>query len=551
MSTAPVNATQRTTTPRNELERVAYPEMPEEVLEALRARGQVKSVDVGEMLFEGHQPGYDFYYVLSGGVDIIDRGQADRHVLHITEGHFVGELGMLMDQGTFFACVVREQGELLHVEQQALRDLIAMTPEVSDVIVGAFAARRRLLVEWAEGGVILIGREGAADVLELAQFSTRNRIPYRFVDRSQEAEVEALRAHCEIPEQGTVAIVRDSRVVLKPTPLSLSEALGYAISPRRDRAYDVAIVGAGPAGLAAAVYAASEGLSSIVIEDTALGGQAGQSSRIENYLGFPTGISGSDLAYHGEVQAIKFGAKFCLPRRAQRLERGEDGSYCITVDGDERLCARTVVIACGARYRRLPVDRIEEFEGRGIYYAATDLEARFCKHTNAVIVGGGNSAGQAAMFLSRYADCTVMAVRGEGLAETMSSYLSGRIEGDERIDLRAHTEVTALHGEEHLEAVTLTDRQSGEERRVETRALFVMIGASPHTEWLRGALELDKHGFILTGQGEHEPFETTLKGVYAVGDVRSRSVKRVASAVGEGSVVIASVHQHLSAPPQA
>ena len=309
---------------------------------------------------------------------------------------------------------------------------------------------------------------------------------------------------------------------------------------------DLVVVGAGPGGLAAAVYGASEGLDTVVVEDIAIGGQAGTSSRIENYLGFPTGVSGADLAYLGELQAIKFGARLTMPRRATALDRRDDGTFRIALDDGSALTARSVVVSTGASYRKLPLERLETFEGAGIYYAATDLEARFCRNTEVVIVGGGNSAGQAALFLSGHASHVHIAVRGDGLASSMSSYLLDRFEASERITVHAHAEVRALHGDKTLEAVTLA-RRGAEDLRIETRALFLMIGAAPNTGWLDGSVELDDRGFVLTGAAidRMNPLETSVPGVFAVGDVRSGSVKRVASSVGEGSVVVSAVHQHI------
>ena len=311
--------------------------------------------------------------------------------------------------------------------------------------------------------------------------------------------------------------------------------------------FDVLVVGAGPAGLAASVYAASEGLNVLAIEDTAIGGQAGTSSRIENYLGFPKGVSGAELAYRGEVQAVKFGARVTAPRRATSLH-AKDGLYYVGLDDERCVRGRTVILANGVQYRRLPLDRLREFEGRGIYYAATDLEARFCHNTEAVIVGGGNSAGQAAMFLSRSAKRVHLVVRGEGLAATMSSYLSDRIENDKNIRMWTRTEVCALHGEEKLGCLTLCNRDTGEETDIQSEALFIMVGAAPNTDWLGDQIKLDEKCFILTGHDAGEGirgFETSLPGVYAVGDIRAGSVKRVASAVGEGSVVVSAVHGYL------
>ena len=384
--------------------------------------------------------------------------------------------------------------------------------------------------------------------MALLEFASRNRIPHRFVDRAEAAAVAEIAAACALPETGTAVITGRNAVLADPDKRALADALGLRFAVDAARTYDLTVVGAGPGGLAAAVYGASEGLSTLVVEDTAIGGQAGTSSRIENYLGFSTGVSGAELAYQGEIQAVKFGARLAVPRRAVALrdgtcaeEPGAEGSRepCLELELDDgaRVRTRTVVLANGVQYRRLPLDRLEDFEGAGVYYAATELEARFCRGTDAVIVGGGNSAGQAAMFLSRHARRTHIVVRGQGLTETMSSYLSSRIEGDPRIELVTCCEVAALHGGERLEAVTLRNRDTGAERRIETRALFIMIGAAPYTDWLRGTVDLDAKGFVVTGRGG-DPFATSKAGVFAVGDIRAGSVKRVASAVGEGSVAV-------------
>jgi thioredoxin reductase (NADPH) len=292
------------------------------------------------------------------------------------------------------------------------------------------------------------------------------------------------------------------------------------------------------------VYAGAEGLCALVVEDIAIGGQAGTSSRIENYMGFPTGISGADLVWRGEVQAMKFGTRFSMPKRVVRLEQLGDKSFCASFDGGQHVRARAVVVATGVQYRRLPIERLQRLEGAGIYYAATEIEARYCKGTDAIVIGGGNSAGQAAMFLSRSARCVRVLVRGASLAASMSSYLSSRLDADPGIEIEFGAEVTALHGAEHLEAVTIRDVKTGATRVVETGALFIMVGALPNTEWLSGLVQLDDKGFVITGSGagtSTSPYATSRPGIFAVGDVRAGSVKRVASSVGEGSVVISKV----------
>jgi thioredoxin reductase (NADPH) len=543
--------------PRNELERTAWPEPRGTAAEALEGSGTRRRFDAGHVFFDVGQDGYDLVWLLTGALDIVDR-RSGSVVTRISAPHFVGEIGMLTGQKTFLAGVATEPCEAVVVPREALMRLVATVPEVADLVVAAFAARRRLLIEWREGGLLLVGEERDARTAELREFATRNGIPFEFVDRSDTAALERLAALHDLPTEGAVVVTGSSRVLAAPSRSELAEAIGIRLTLDATDLFDVAVVGGGPGGLAAAVYAASEGLCTVVIEDVAIGGQAGTSSRIENYLGFATGISGVDLAYQGVIQAVKFGAKLAVPCRAVGLRRDERRD-CFEVtldDGIEtgrRIRARTVILANGIQYRRLPLPRLDAFEGRGVYYAATELEARFCRDTDAVIVGGGNSAGQAAMFLSRSARCTHVVVRGDGLSDTMSSYLSDRIESDDRIELVTGTRIEALHGDDHLEAVTLVETATGERRRIDTRALFIMIGAVPHTEWLEGVVALDDHGFVVTGaQGvESSPFETSLPGVFAVGDIRSGSVKRVASAVGEGSVAVSGVHSHLRNPSRA
>ena len=337
--------------------------------------------------------------------------------------------------------------------------------------------------------------------------------------------------------------------VTDPTPDKVARLLRLNLDFEDDEKLDVLIVGGGPAGVAAGVYAGAEGLCALVVEDTAIGGQAGTSSRIENYMGFPTGISGADLVWRGEVQAMKFGTRFAMPRRVVRLDKLDGDRFCATFDNGQRVSAKSVVVATGVQYRRLPIDRLEQFEGSGAYYAATEIEARYCKGTDAVIIGGGNSAGQAAMFMSRSARHVRVLVRGDSLAASMSSYLSSRLAADPRIEIQFGTEVTELHGNEQLEAVTIRDSRTGATSIVETCALFIMVGASPNTEWLSGLVDLDKKGFVITGSGTaaaDSPFATSRPGIFAVGDVRAGSVKRVASSVGEGSVVISKVWEFVN-----
>ena len=536
----------RTSSPKSELERVAWPRLEPDLVTLLRQHGESRDVRAGEVLFDVGQEGYDFVYIETGAVDILDRAN-DRVVVRIEAGNFIGELGMLMGQKTFLAGVAAQDGRVVVIPQKTLSDLVATVPEVADAVVTAFAARRRLLTEWGEGGLVIVGDEGDKGALRLLEFATRSQIPHRWVDRSDTAAVKALAENCALPASGTAVITGRSEIISEPSPRELAAAMGLDLVADTEEVFDLLVIGAGPAGLAASVYGASEGLKVLAVEDTAIGGQAGTSSRIENYLGFPSGVSGSELAYRGEVQAVKFGARITAPRRATSLRKNGD-LFEVGLDDERCVRGRSVILANGVQYRRLPLEKLEQFEGRGVYYAATDLEARFCRDTQAVIVGGGNSAGQAAMFLSRYASCTHVVVRGDGLSATMSAYLSERLEKDQRIKLWTHSEVSRLHGEERLERVTLRNRDDGSEHDVPTKALFIMVGAAPNTDWLGGQVALDDKGFVLTGRdagSDNDGYATSCPGVYAVGDIRSGSVKRVASAVGEGSVVVAAVHRFL------
>lgn len=532
----------RTSEARTELEGVAWPEVPPDLIEVLNAAGVTRAVAPGEVLFEVGQQDYDLVYLHEGSMDVIDRA-GDRVVVTIEAPNLVGELGMLAGQGTFLAGVACDDVRATIVPPAAFRRLIATVPELSDLIVTAFAARRRLLIEWGDGGLTIVGQDNDPATTQLLAFVSRSRIPFRYVDRSDGPAMAELSSRADLPPSGTAAVTGQFDVLTQPTPRDLAIALGMELLGDPDEHYDLIVIGAGPGGLAASVYGASEGLCTLLVDDTAVGGQAGTSSRIENYLGFPTGISGAELAFQAEIQALKFGAKLSVPRRALALEPAGEG-FTVRLDDGCAINGRAVVLATGVQYRRLGLDRLEEFEGAGIYYAATEFEARFCADDHVVIIGGGNSAGQAAMFLSRSAARVTVAVRGEGLSATMSTYLSQRLLEDPRITLRTHTQVTALHGTSILTAVTLTDTQTGDQETVDTGALFIMVGAAPNTSWLDGRVKTDEKGFVLTGH-DGDAYATSLPGVWAVGDVRSGSVKRVASAVGEGSVVVTGIHRHL------
>jgi thioredoxin reductase (NADPH) len=417
---------------------------------------------------------------------------------------------------------------------------------MSDIVITVLAARRRRQLDSHDGTLVLIGEDNDRAVRRVAEFASRNRLPYMSYPLGSPG-ANAVATTCLLtPDRPAVIFGRDI-VVADPTPDKVARLLGLNHDLVEDESFDLLIVGGGPAGVAAAVYAGAEGLRALVVEDVAIGGQAGTSSRIENYMGFPTGISGADLVWRGEVQAMKFGTRFVMPRRAVKLERLPDDTFCAIFDNDQRVRTGAVVVATGVQYRRLPIDRLEALEGAGVYYAATESEARYCRDAETVIIGGGNSAGQAAMFLSRSASHVRLLVRGTSLASSMSSYLSSRLEADPAITIEYGVEVTVLHGVDQLDAVTIHDVLEGTLRTIATCALFVMVGAAPNTAWLSGLVALDGHGFVLTGEqaGGSSTYATSQSGIFAVGDVRAGSVKRVASSVGEGSVVISKVWEHI------
>jgi thioredoxin reductase (NADPH) len=517
-------------------------------VEALRAAGKVVTYPAGVFLARPGEPIVHFIYIEEGEVEIVNP-YTDERYLSATLGptQFIGEIAFLYGGAYSLAQRTARSTRVIEVPREAMLTLMSRIPEMSDIIITVFSARRRRQLEDRDSSLQLIGEEEDLNVRRIAAFASRNRIPYRSLALGSQ-EARAIAANCSIAPDRPAVIFGVGVVVDNPTPAKVAELLGLNLDFRDDEVFDVLIVGSGPAGVAAAVYAGSEGLSALIVEDTAIGGQAGASSRIENYMGFPTGISGADLVWRGEVQAMKFGTRFAMPRRVTRLERSEDEIFCATFDTGQRVRATAVVVATGVQYRRLPITRLEDFEGAGVYYAATEIEARYCKGMDVVVIGGGNSAGQAAMFLGRATRSVRLLVRGASLAASMSRYLVSRLEADPKISIEFDVEVTALHGTQRLEAVTIRNATTNTMRVVDTSALFIMVGASPNTEWLSGLVDLDDKGFVITGAGVATPaslFATSRPGIFAVGDVRAGSVKRVASAVGEGSVVIANVWEYV------
>lgn len=528
----------------------AFPRLDEEQLHTVSAMGERRPTEMDEVLFREGDESYPFVVVLAGKVETMAE---ERRVGVHGPGRFLGELNLLLGGASFLTAIVREPGEVLEVPVEKLREVIAEDAGLGDLILHAYMARRSMLVELG-AGLRIIGSSHSLDTRRLREFAARNRLPHTWIDLDARDDTEALLNSLEVsPEETPVVIWRD-RVLRNPSDVELARALGLRAQVPANDVIDLVVIGAGPSGLAAAVYGASEGLQTIAIDAVATGGQAGTSSRIENYLGFPSGISGAELANRAAVQARKFGAEISVPAEADALEEN-GGHHLVRLTDGEPLPCRTVVIATGARYRKLPVPRIEEFEGTCVHYAATEVEAQLCAGDDVTIVGGGNSAGQATVYLTQRAARVRLALRESRLTENMSRYLADRIERGPA-EILLNTEVRELIGGDMLEAIVVENNVTGERRKLATQQLFVFIGADPHTDWLQGQLATDDGGYLLTGPqaAELAPeewkhvnrrsliLETSRPGVFAVGDVRSGSIKRVASAVGEGSMAIQLVH---------
>ena len=537
----------------------AFPRLDEDQMARFRGLGRRRAVVPGDVLFAEGDEGSDFFVVESGVVAIVQGYGRENRVIAVHGRHrFTGELSMLTGQRLYLSGVVSDAGEVIQVPVEKLREIVAEDKTLSDIILGAFMARRSILID-AETGIKLIGSRFSPDSRRLREFLARNRMPHQWIDLEEDEHAEALLAGLAVePDETPVVIASGGEILRNPTNQELGQSMGLGSKGATPAFCDLVVVGAGPAGLAAALYGASEGLDVQGVESVASGGQAGTSARIENYLGFPAGVSGSELAQRAGVQALKFGARLAVPAGAVRMT-SEPGRHEIELSNGETATGRTVVIATGAQYRRLDVPRLDEFEMGGVYYAATQAEAQLCAGDPVLIVGGGNSAGQAAMFMSRQASACRLLIRGGDLGKSMSRYLVDQIERNDLVQVCLHTEVVELGGERELETVTVADARSGERSTVPAKALFVFIGAVPHTEWLAGQLATDEDGFLLTGRdvqdgalAEHNgdsPYflETSRPGIFAVGDVRSGSIKRVASAVGEGSMAVRLVHDRLAA----
>jgi thioredoxin reductase (NADPH) len=539
----------------------AFPVLTAEQINRVRPLSKMRQVKAGEILFEPGDADVPFFVVLSGGMEIVQPDpHGERTIVKHAAGQFTGEMTTITGRLCLVRGRVTEGGEFLQMSNHDLRTLVARDAELSEIFMRAFILRRVALISSGFGNVILLGSRHSAQTLRLREFLTRNGHPHTYVDLDSDTTSQDLLDQFHVtPDEVPVVICNNRTVLRKPSIQELASCLGLNAHITASEVRDLVIVGAGPSGLAAAVYGASEGLDVLVIEAESPGGQAGSSSRIENYLGFPMGISGNELAGRASAQAQKFGAKMLIANNVTKLNC-EKRPYELSVDCGQTIRARAVVIASGAQYNKPKIENLKKFEGQGVYYGATYIEAQLCGKEEAIVVGGGNSAGQAAVYLSQTASKVHMLVRACQLSETMSRYLIQRIEENPAIELHYCTELIGLDGDAQLERVTWRDNNTGETSTRNIRHVFIMAGASPRTEWLNGCLAMDNKGFILTGrdldpviQNYHWPLqrvpqmlETSLPGVFAVGDVRAGNVKRVASAVGEGSISIYLVHRVLA-----
>ena len=538
-----------------------FPTLTPAQLQRVAARGRARSIVSGEVLIEAGEQSARIVLVQEGQVELVQlSGSGETLVALVSPGQFTGEVSIFSGRRSLVRVRARAAGEVVEIEREPLMALIQTDGELGEIFMRAFILRRLELTAQGLGDVVLLGSSHSPGTLRIKEFLTRANQPYSYVDLDREAGVQELLDHFHVAFEDVPVVICRSEIVLRnPSNEQIAECLGFNAAVDQTRLRDVVVVGAGPAGLAAAVYAASEGLDVLVLEMDAPGGQAGSSSKIENYLGFPMGVSGQELANSAIMQAQKFGAQMMLAKSARALTC-DRLPYAVEIDESVRIPARSIVIAAGAHYRKLPVDGLSRFEGSGVYYAATFVEAQWCNGEEVIVVGGGNSAGQAALFLAESAARVHLLVRSDGLENSMSRYLIRRIEESPSIALRTHTEITSAEGDDHLQRVSWRDSKAQTSETQPIRHVFVMTGAIPNTQWLDGCLALDENGFIKTGPAlshddlvaGHWPLtrtpyllETSLPSVFAVGDVRAGNQKRVASAVGEGSTAVAFVHQVL------
>ena len=536
-----------------------FPKLTPKQISRVAVQGHIRAIQAGEVLVEQGDSAVPFFVVDSGEIEIVrPLGAVETLVTIHGPGGFTGEVNMLSGRRTLVRMRATKPGKVIELDRQHMMALIQTDAELGEILTRAFILRRAELIAAGVGDIVLIGSTNSASTLRIKEFLMRNGHPYSYIDLDRDPDVQKLLDSFQVSaSEIPVLICRGQAVLRNPSNQQIANCLGFNESVDQTKVRDLVVIGAGPSGLAAAVYGASEGLDVLLLETTSPGGQAGSSSRIENYLGFPTGISGQKLAARAYIQAQKFGAEILIAKATRLI--CDRKPYVIDVESGVRISARTVVIATGAQYRKLPLEKLSRFEGTGVYYGATFVEAQLCgREEEVIVVGGGNSAGQAAVFLAQTTKRVHMLIRSSGLAESMSRYLIRRIEESPNIVLRTHTEIVALEGGDHLESVRWQNNQTGQTDEHKIRHVFVMTGAAPNTAWLDGCIALDNKGFIKTGadlsqenlNAAHWPLarqphllETSLPGVFAVGDARGGSIKRVASAVGEGSTAISLVHQ--------
>ena len=544
----------------------AFPILTPVQIARLRPGSKLRKVQPGDILFQPDDTEVPFFVLLSGSMEIVQPDlTGERPITTHGPGAFTGEITMISGQRCLVLGRVTAEGEFLEIPAEGLRSLVARDAELSEIFMRAFILRRLALITNGFGNVVVMGSRHCADTLRIREFLSRNTHPYTYIDLDTDKTSQELLERFDVKTGDVPVVICNGHNVLRnPSTQEVADCLGFNVSIDQSQIRDLIIVGAGPSGLAAAVYAASEGLDALVIETDSPGGQAGSSSKIENYLGFPTGIAGQELAARAIAQAQKFGAKMMVAHRVVEL-RCKTRPYKVVLDNGNVLAARSVVISTGAQYNKPPIANLSRFEGQGVYYGATHMESQLCVNEDVIVVGGGNSAGQAAVFLSQSARKVHMLVRSGSLSDSMSRYLIQRITRNPAIELHYKTEITALEGDRELQRVTWRDSNTGESSVHDIHHVFIMSGASPRTEWLRGCVALDDKGFILTGRDldastglvppsvwplprPPQMLETSLPGVFAVGDVRYGNVKRVASAVGEGAIAIYLVHRALAEP---
>ena len=537
-----------------------FPKLTPVQISRIEPHGRIRSILPGEVLIEQGDTSVPFFVVITGEIEIVRPFGTEETLVTIhSDGQFTGEVNMLSGRRSLVRARVTKPGKVIELDHQQMLSLVQTDVELSGIFMRAFILRRVELIAAGVGDIVLVGSAYSADTLRIKEFLMRNGHPYSYIDLERDLDVQNLLDTFQVSASEIPVLICRGQIVLRtPSNQEIADCLGFNESIDQTHVRDLIIIGAGPSGLAAAVYGASEGLDVLMLETSSPGGQAGSSSSIENYLGFPTGISGQELAGRAYTQAQKFGARMLVAKASQLVCDGRP--YVIELENGARISTRTVMIATGVQYRKLPLENLSRFEGAGVYYGATFVEAQLCGGEEVVVVGGGNSAGQAAVFLAQNAKRVHMLVRSSGLTASMSRYLIRRIENTPTIILRPRTEIVTLEGGAHLESVHWRNNQSGETEKHEISHVFIMTGAEPNTHWLNGCIILDDKGFIKTGSDllsdnlsasawplMRQPYllETSLPGVFAVGDVRSGSVKRVASAVGEGSIAISFIHKVL------